>query len=225
MKKFLPRSLFLIVGLILSQQAMALTFKTGEVIGSDGKVYEGMSPQNKENMLANVKPGEIKSGIHGKSFYVVVNNIVTTVPLVDLMKKTTVERMEIVGKAITENITLSNALSSPAVNISDSPTSPSIDENSLNVNQLAGEGASPLGQLQSDEFEESFDSALDEVGKEVDLSVLPSIGGDLGNALGSVFADSLGESLGSVLAEDLEKHLNYNLGGGAMGSDGAAARP
>ena len=34
-----------------------------------------------------------------------------------------------------------------------------------------------------------------------------------------------GESLGSVLAEDLEKHLNYNLGGGAMGSDGAAARP
>ena len=103
MKKFLPRSLFLIVVLILSQQAMALTFKTGEVIGSDGKVYEGMSPQNKENMLANVKPGEIKSGIHGKSFYVIFNDIVTTVPLSDLWKKTPEERMEMVWKAIIEN--------------------------------------------------------------------------------------------------------------------------
>ena len=64
-----------------------------------------------------------------------------------------------------------------------------------------------LSQLQSDEFEKSFDSALGEVGKEVDLSILPSIGGDL------------------------DKHLNDNLGvgtmwsGGAMGPDGTPPRP
>jgi hypothetical protein len=39
-----------------------------------------------------------------------------------------------------------------------------------------------LSQLQSDEFEKSFDSALGEVGKEVDLSILPSIGGDIDKA-------------------------------------------
>ena len=206
---------------MLSQPVIALTFKTGEVLGPDGQAYKGMSPQNKENMLANSKPGEITSGLHGKSFYVIVNDIVTTVPLSDLMKKTPEERMELVGKAIKENDTLNNTLTAPAPNITDSPVSSLIGENSLNVNQLNGEAASPLSQLQSDEFEKSFDSALDEVGKEVDLSVLPSIGGDLGNALESVFANSLGESLGSVLAEDLEKHLNDNLGAGAMGMGGA----
>lgn len=72
---------------MLSQPVIALTFKTGEVLGPDGQVYKGMSPQNKENMLANSKPGEITSGLHGKSFYVIVNGIVTTVPLSDLMKK------------------------------------------------------------------------------------------------------------------------------------------
>ena len=40
--------------------------------GYENTKYINHSPQNKENMLANVKPGEIKSGIHGKSFYPVV---------------------------------------------------------------------------------------------------------------------------------------------------------
>ena len=47
MKKLLLPSLGLIASLILSQHTLALTFKTGEVIGPDGKSYVGMSPQNK----------------------------------------------------------------------------------------------------------------------------------------------------------------------------------
>jgi hypothetical protein len=52
-----------------------------------------------------------------------VNDIVTTVPLSDLMNKTPEERMELVGKAIKENDTLNNTLTAPAASITDSPAS------------------------------------------------------------------------------------------------------
>ena len=70
-----------------NHQVIALTFKTGEVLGPDGKVYKGMSAQSKANLVANNKAGEIESGTYGKSFYRMVNDIVTTILLADLIKK------------------------------------------------------------------------------------------------------------------------------------------
>ena len=87
MKKLLLSSLCLIVSLMPNHQVIALTFKTGEVLGPDGKVYKGMSAQSKANLVANNKAGEIESGIYGKSFYRMVNDIVTTILLADLIKK------------------------------------------------------------------------------------------------------------------------------------------
>jgi hypothetical protein len=87
MKKLLLSSLCLIVSLMPNHQVIALTFKTGEVLGPDGKVYKGMSAQSKANLVVNNKAGEIESGIYGNSFYRMVNDIVTTILLADLIKK------------------------------------------------------------------------------------------------------------------------------------------
>lgn len=43
------------VTISLSAGAQAQTFKSGEVLGPDGNMYVGASPENLENIIANAK--------------------------------------------------------------------------------------------------------------------------------------------------------------------------
>ena len=122
MKKLLLPSLGLIASLILSQHTLALTFKTGEVIGPDGKSYVGMSPQNKANMLANTTAGVIKSGVMNGQFYLVYNNQVITVPVTELRNRTSAERMNIIKQAITTQGSVQLSNTALNTNIGQSPT-------------------------------------------------------------------------------------------------------
>ena len=87
MKKVLT-GLGLIASLVLSQQSFDLTFKTGEVIGPDGKSYVGMSPQNKANLIASSSVGVTTSGVINKQFYLINNGQVITMPVEDPCNKT-----------------------------------------------------------------------------------------------------------------------------------------
>ena len=39
--------------------SMALTLKSGQVIGSDGQIYDGASPEKQEALIANAQNGGI----------------------------------------------------------------------------------------------------------------------------------------------------------------------
>lgn len=81
--------------------ASALTLKSGEVLGKDGKVYEGASPQEREAIINNSSGtdwfGNEKkaAGLHGRNFYVVVQDNVVFIPVKDLMGKTKETQKEI----------------------------------------------------------------------------------------------------------------------------------
>jgi TATA-binding protein-associated factor Taf7 len=171
MKKILP-GLGLMVSLVLSQQSFGLTFKTGEVIGPDGKSYVGMSPQNKANLLASSSAGVITSGFMNKHFYVVANGQVTTVPLTDLRDKTSAQRMtlikqSVVSQSLTNTLLTNQAIDDLETHSNDtgqdaiSNTRLSSMENSVEQNLDPGVDAQLDNDLEDHLDNDSFENHLD----------------------------------------------------------------
>ena len=214
MNKLLP-SIGLIASLILSQYAAALTFKTGEVIGPDGKSYAGMSPQNKANLLAHTKPGEIKTGLQGSSFYLVYNNTVVIVPVADLVKKTHEERMVVIGKAIRENNSLRHVQPTQTQTISNLPTPPT-GENELNDNHMANNAESSILGIGPYSMDQSNSDATISMGNDLEHELEMSLGGDLEHELEMALGGDLEHELEMALGGDLMNAINDHLeeGGG-----------
>lgn len=59
--------------------ASALTFKKGEVLGSDGQIYEGASPDIRARLIAKAQDGGKSAGVTGGQLYVVVRDKITDV--------------------------------------------------------------------------------------------------------------------------------------------------
>ncbi|MEX0502151.1 hypothetical protein AB3X55_00980 [Alphaproteobacteria bacterium LSUCC0719] len=77
----------------LTHGAAALTLESGQVLSSDGQVYDGASPEQQEALIAKSKEtgwfgaeGK-KSGVQGSSVYVVVQDELVFVPLKDIKGK------------------------------------------------------------------------------------------------------------------------------------------
>ena len=64
----LPKIVILIFLFINVQQSNSLTIKSGQIISSDGKIYEFASPKEKEFLIK-------KSKTHGKSMGIFNNNL------------------------------------------------------------------------------------------------------------------------------------------------------
>ena len=95
--------------LLTSLSANALTLKKGEVIGGDGKIYEGASPEQKENLIAAAKRSSWlgegkKSGVQGSNLWLVVEDDIVFVPLNDIRGKGKDDVVEVVKSAITRKM-------------------------------------------------------------------------------------------------------------------------
>ena len=93
----------MIIGLATSSHA--LTFKKGEVLGPDGKVYSGASPQEMEALIERAKNGDIPAGVYGNNVYVVVGDKVSFIPTSELMGTTKATKLEIIGNQVVQDIT------------------------------------------------------------------------------------------------------------------------
>ncbi len=81
-----------VVAILTSASAGALTLKSGEVLGGDGKVYQGASPETEAAMLKQAGKtdwfGNSKtSGVMGSNLFIVVEDKVTYIPLTELQGK------------------------------------------------------------------------------------------------------------------------------------------
>ena len=185
MKKILP-GLGLIVSLVLSQQSFGLTFKTGQVIGPDGKSYVGMSPQNKANLIASSSTGVITSGFMNKQFYLVSNGQVTTVPVADLRNKTSAQRMTLIKQSVMNQSLANLALTNQAIGDLETHTNVAGLDDTSNT------------------LENSFENAV-----EHDLE--HSLGGTLESQLENDLQDHLeNNSFEHQLENDLQDHLENN---------------
>lgn len=98
---------FLVLG---AGQATALTLKTGQVLGADGEVYDGASPQQIERLVENAERedwagNKRTSGVIGQNLFIVVEEKPVFVPLNELRGKTKESIREIVKQNIVESLT------------------------------------------------------------------------------------------------------------------------
>ena len=93
--------LFCLLGLfVLPMTTNALTFKKGEVLGPDGKVYSGASPEQQEKLIEKAKNGGDMAGVYGNNVFIIAEDKVVYVPTRDLAGKS----KESVKNIITANV-------------------------------------------------------------------------------------------------------------------------
>lgn len=90
---------------LATSSAMALTFKKGQVLGSDGKIYDGASPEETARLIKNAADGGESAGVRGNNLFVVMDDELVFIPLSDLSGKTKETRMDIVKAYVIANAT------------------------------------------------------------------------------------------------------------------------
>ncbi len=94
--------------LVLTGPAMALTFKSGQVLGADGKLYDGASPEQAANIIAASKETGLfgakrkSAGVKGNNLYVIVNDTVTFIPLNEVRGKSDGQIEALIVERVTE---------------------------------------------------------------------------------------------------------------------------
>ena len=69
-----------LMSLAMASSAQALTFKKGEVLGSDGKTYQDASPKQMEGQIKRAAANDMPAGVVGNNVFVVVGDKVSFVP-------------------------------------------------------------------------------------------------------------------------------------------------
>ena len=77
----------------------------GQVLGPDGQVYDGASPQLRERLIAEAVSGGKSAGVAAGQLFVVVKGTVTFVPLSDIAGKSEDSIKEIVVEKVTGTVT------------------------------------------------------------------------------------------------------------------------
>ena len=90
---------------LATSSAMDLTFKKGQVLGSDGKIYDGASPEETARLIKNAADGGESAGVRGNNLFVVMDDELVFIPLSDLSGKTKETRMDIVKAHVIANAT------------------------------------------------------------------------------------------------------------------------
>lgn len=90
---------------LATSSAMALTFKKGQVLGSDGKIYDGASPEETARLIKNAADGGESAGVRCNNLFVVMDDELVFIPLSDLSGKTKETRMDIVKAHVIANAT------------------------------------------------------------------------------------------------------------------------
>ena len=89
----------------MSSSAFAYTLSTGQVIGADGEVYTGASPEQEARIVAAAKEKGDIVGISSSSVFVIVGDTVTYIPVQEIAGKTDDGILSTVGNAVIQNVT------------------------------------------------------------------------------------------------------------------------
>ncbi|MGB2294898.1 MAG: hypothetical protein ACPH8B_04650, partial [Candidatus Puniceispirillum sp.] len=185
----------------LSAGAQALTFKSGEVLGPDGNIYVGASPENLENIIANAKDDDKPAGVVGNNVFVLVEDTITFVPTKDLAPLNNDERLELIGDKVVENISGVEGLTMESVQA---------------VKELGEEADVNLAEVIAEGGLEALDKAtledLQQVANEtgIDLANIQAISDSLGGLDTHQLADMnayLEESLEGELLDDINAEI------------------
>ena len=170
-------SCLLISSAMAAAPANALTFKKGQVLGADGEVHDGASPEQREALVLNSKRKGLfgaegaKAGVSGSNIFVIVGEEVVFVPVAEVRGKSKEEMMEVIAAAAGSQLgpnapdasDLARGITEEHVEatkeqVSDALASVDIDEAARAATEAAWEGISTADLAQAVEYIEEHNA-------------------------------------------------------------------
>ena len=102
----------LLMSLAISSTAHAqdLVLKSNEVLGPDGEVHTGASPQQMERLIERAQEGGLPAGVVGNLVFVVIEDHVSFIPVSDIVGKTKESQLSEIGDQVVRDLTGSDSI-------------------------------------------------------------------------------------------------------------------
>ena len=206
-----------VLALGFAAPATALTFKKGEVLGPDGNVYNGASPEQMDRLIERAAEQDMPAGLVGNNVFVVVEDKVSFVPVSDLRGKTKESQLQVIGDQVVQDITGNDDITFDqvqALNEASAATGQDISEllSEGGIEGLDEQLVAELQQVASEtgiEFENLV--AVNDVLDTLPDDQVNQLMDDLGQMIEEGFADEINETI-TALSEiegGLENALNF----------------
>ena len=206
-----------ILALGFAAPATALTFKKGEVLGPDGNLYTGASPEQVERLIERAADQDLPAGVVGNNVFVVVEDKVSFVPVSELSGKTKETQLEVIGDQVVQDITGNNDITFEQVqtlNEASAATGQDISE-LLSEGGIEGLDEKLVAELQQVASETGIDLdnlvAVNTVLETLPENQVEQLMSDLGEMIDDGFAEEINETI-TALSEiegGLENALNF----------------
>ena len=212
---------FLIAGAVLAltvSTAQALTLQSGQVIGGDGGVYDGASPEKQQALIEIAKNGGDIAGLTGNSVFVVVGETITYVPVNEIRGKSDERMKEIIGDEVIQNVTgvedLTLADVENATMLAESTGIP-VDE-LVTLDSLEGLDPEVIDEIASFSAETGIDFdnlvAVNEIISQLPDDEFEAFTEELGTLIEEGFAQEINDTLDALseIEGGLENAFNFN---------------
>ena len=93
----LPKIVILIFLFINVQQSNSLTIKSGQIISSDGKVYEFASPKEKEFLIKKSEAHGKSMGVFNNNLFLIIDEKILFIPLQEIISSTDIQITNLVN--------------------------------------------------------------------------------------------------------------------------------
>ena len=216
--------------------AQALTLQSGQVIGGDGGIYDGASPEKQQALIAQAKNGGDIAGLTGSSVFVVVGETITYVPVDDIRGKSDEAMKEIIGNEVIQNVTgveeLTLADVENATMLAESTGIPV--EELVTLDSLEGLDPEVIEEIASFSAETGIDFdnlvAVNDIISQLPEEEFAAFTEELGTLIEEGFAEEINDTLNALseIEGGLDNFFNFNsldecLAAGAANCEATAA--
>ena len=185
----------------MASTAQALTFKKGEVLGSDGQTYQGASPEQMQRLIERAAANDMPAGVVGNNVFVVVGDKVSFVPTSELRGVTKDTQLQIIGDQVVQDITGNENITYEqveALNDASAATGEDISEE-MSEGGIEGLDAELVEELQQVASETGIDFenlvAVNTVLETLPDNQVEQLMDDLGQMIEEGFADEINETM------------------------------
>ena len=201
MTRSLMRVAIVVICAFIPLSAQALTFKKGQVLGNDGQLYEGASPEEMDRLVAKAKDDGKTAGVFGGSLFVIVGEGVSFIPLSDLSGKSQDQIEEIVVDRVTKDVMDRAVQEANAAGSAASGATVAADGNAV-VNATANAAGRQLTEEEIGLLEEMAEAASDE---EVSAALASIEAADVAGVAAKEAAEATRQAWGYIDPEDLQE--------------------